>query len=50
MKDRTDVAGLVKYLSLGTEFAERLPESVRREYIAVVKNVAEEEEFEQKRA
>eukprot|EP01031_Cornospumella_fuschlensis_P039698 gene39698-48334_t len=43
MKDRTDVSGLVKYLTLDESFAERLHESVRDEYLKIVLEVVEEE-------
>jgi hypothetical protein len=42
MKDRTDVEGLVKSLSLGKDFATRLHESVRDEFCAIVEDVIEE--------
>lgn len=43
MKDRTDVYGLVKNLSMGESFADRLDASVRDEYLKVVAEVVEEE-------
>ena len=43
MKDRTDVAGLVKNLSLGVTFADKLHNSVREEFLAVVEEVIAEE-------
>lgn len=43
MKDRTDVSGLVKYLTLDESLCERLHESVRDEYLKVVSEVAAEE-------
>lgn len=44
MKDRTDVSGLVKFNTLDETFAERLHESVRDEYLTIVKEVVEEEQ------
>ena len=44
MVDRTDVAGLVKMLSMGDDFGERLHPDVVDEYLSIVKMVYKEEE------
>lgn len=44
MKDRTDVAGLVKNLSLGSSLSPRLHECVRDEYLRLIEELVAEEE------
>ena len=43
MKDRTDVVGLVKNLTLGNSFSSQLHESVRGEFLLLVEEVLAEE-------
>jgi hypothetical protein len=46
MKDRTDVAGLVKNLTLDDSYSSHLHECVRKEYLTIVEEVAAEEKID----